>query len=153
MPDYDARIVVSIPDSTGSEPGPVQTWLPVIGGAGGESGQVYHYQSGSYRISNGVMHLWGYIQFRDFGTIVGNLVLKGLPKPIAMIPHFVGGMSSYFSNVHPNSPVQIWFRGSGGSSFFWMDGEPLRGNNPIPMTVDDINPATQIIFYLCYPVD
>jgi len=99
------------------------------------------------------MHLWGYCQFASFGTIVGNLVLKGLPMKTAFLPHPVGGVSTYFSNVHPDSPVQLWFRANGGQDYFWIDGMPLRGSNPVPMTVNDINPASQFIFYICYPVD
>ena len=130
-----------------------KTWVPVIGGEGGESGQVYLYQTGTYRIAGRVMHLWGYVQFHALGTINGNLVLRGLPAPTALIPHPVGGVSTYFSNVHPNSPVQMWFRANGGMNYFWIDGQPLRGSNPVPMTANDLNPASQIIFNICYPLD
>jgi hypothetical protein len=144
------ELMVDVPDGAPTQRG---TWVPVFGGEGGESNQQYHYQSGTYRILDGICHLWGYVQFAELGTITGNLILKGLPAPVGTIPHWVGGVSSYFSNPQPNGPPQLYFSANGLWDHFTVYGEPPSGQNPRQLTGADLNMHSQITFYLCYPID
>lgn len=55
------------------------TWTPVVGGAGGTSGQTYALQLGSYiKIGTRVTAL-ATTQFSNKGTITGNVQFQGLP--------------------------------------------------------------------------
>jgi hypothetical protein len=55
------------------------SWTPVIGGAGGTSGQTYTSQSGRYvRIGNLLVATFS-VQLSAKGTITGNAQIQGLP--------------------------------------------------------------------------
>lgn len=55
------------------------TWTPVLGGDGGESGQTYTTQAGSYTKIGNVCTALFFVTLSVKGTITGNAVIKGLP--------------------------------------------------------------------------
>lgn len=55
------------------------TWTPVIGGAGGTSGQTYTAQTGTYTKIGRFVHAHGYVALSAKGTITGNVEIQGLP--------------------------------------------------------------------------
>mgnify|MGYP001580414305 CR=1 FL=1 len=58
------------------------TWTPVIGGAGGTSGQTYAVQTGTYIKTGKQVVVWFRTEFSAKGTITGALQLQGLPFTI-----------------------------------------------------------------------
>ena len=75
------------------------TWTPVLGGAGGTSGQGYALQAGAYTKIGDMVFCACYVQFTNKGTITGNLRLSGLPFTVS---------ATYYSN------------GSYGDVAFWI---------------------------------
>ena len=67
------------------------TWTPVLGGSTSETGQSYYAQTGSYIKIGKLIHLSGYVALTAKGTIVGNIVLKGFPFPVATITRYYPG--------------------------------------------------------------
>ncbi len=54
-------------------------WTPVIGGAGGESGQAYSVQDGHYIKIEGLVVAWFAVTLSTLGTVTGAVQIKGLP--------------------------------------------------------------------------
>jgi hypothetical protein len=128
-------------------------WKPVIGGALGETGQIYSSQWGAYRIANGMCHLRGYCQFAAQGDIQGQLVLKGLPVPTAYMPTFFGGYMSYFSNPRPSAGPLI-LHASGAKDFAFIFNAAQPGNNPMPAFADNtVNYHSQFVIVFDYFID
>jgi len=98
-------------------------WTPVIGGDGGESGQTYATQVGTYlKVGRLVIATFGW-EFSAKGTITGNLALKGLPftaynpagtqRPVGHL-HWSSWASSFVNlslDVEENS-TRAYFRGA-----------------------------------------
>ena len=55
------------------------TWTPVLGGAGGTSGQTYSYQNGSYVKIGKLVSVSFQLGLSAKGTITGNAIIQGLP--------------------------------------------------------------------------
>lgn len=134
-------------------------FLPIVGGANGESGQVYSSQEGSYKVMGGICFCPIYVQFSSTGVINGPLVLKNLPVPIGRKwkVQIFGGLVTYFSNPRPDAPLFLVFRGGGGNSYAYIDGIWKAGENPktFAYMTDDhvINNLSQIVGSFWYFVD
>ena len=75
------------------------TWTPIVGGAGGESGQTYGYQSATYtKVGDSVTARFD-VRVAAKGTITGNVVIKGLPFVVSGSGY---GTISYFANMAAN---------------------------------------------------
>lgn len=55
------------------------TWTPVLGGAGGTSGQAYTFQQGLYVKVGQLVTAWFYVALSAKGTITGAVQIQGLP--------------------------------------------------------------------------
>jgi hypothetical protein len=55
------------------------TWTPAIGGSGGQSGQAYTIQQGSYIKIGKLVHAQFTITLSTLGTVTGNAEIQGLP--------------------------------------------------------------------------
>jgi hypothetical protein len=149
-------LTVTVPDPP--PPGGVTpilgTWTPVIGGSGGESGQSYTAQSGHYIRIGPLVYVWAHTQFSALGTINGSLQLKGLPFPTINGAGFFAGACAYSSNLTPNAAnlTNILLYASTNASAANLFGM-RAGQNPRPLDVSDLNPATQFILSLAYPTD
>lgn len=81
------------------------TWTPTIGGAGGQSGQVYSTQVGTYVKVGTLVYASFYVVLSTKGTITGNAQIQGLPftslttagQPVAAL--YWEGTASSFVNV------------------------------------------------------
>lgn len=84
------------------------TWTPVIGGAGGTSGQTYTTQEGRYIKIGSMVWVAFYALLSAKGTITGNAQIQGLPFTAETgVLQFYGGvisrwtdMVSAFMNIH-----------------------------------------------------
>jgi hypothetical protein len=154
----EGKILVDVPTTTTTRNKRWTSWPtpPSVCGTTVEGTPKYSYQQGSFAVDEdlGICYIWVYVQFSDLGGMQGPLKLKNLPRPLSsQLPHWVGGMSSYATNLHPASSVQLWLRGNGAWDHFLIDGQPPSGQNPLPMTDNDLNGHTQIILCAFYPVD
>jgi hypothetical protein len=144
---------VEIPTIAVGDPSVFGEWTPVIGGTT-ETGQVYHFQTGHYIKIGRLVTVWSYTQFSAKGGIVGPLHLKGLPFPTVNLPGFFAGVCSYSSNLSPNaanvSSIMLY---TGGTQTVVALFGFMPGQNPRPLTTDDINDHTQLILSLSYPTD
>jgi hypothetical protein len=83
------------------------TWTPVIGGAGGTSGQSYIQQTGFYVKFGQIVIAGFYVFLGTEGTITGNAQIQGLPftslttagAPVAVSPLMWDGLQTNFVSV------------------------------------------------------
>lgn len=68
--------------NTGIHRFPTGVWLPTVGGTGGESGQTYAQQDGSWVKAGQVVSVACRVQLATLGTITGVVQIKGLPFPV-----------------------------------------------------------------------
>ena len=59
------------------------SWIPTIGGSGGQSGQTYTSQVGTYQKIGSWVDVQGFFSIATVGTITGNVQIKGFPFPMA----------------------------------------------------------------------
>lgn len=129
------------------------TWTPVIGGAGGTSGQ-------SYSVQAGLVTRIGRLCFAAFtatlsvkGTITGDLRLFGLPYPPTSLPGAGGGAFLSFSNL-----VSIWsdiaVQGIAGTTAGRILGRagPAGTSSDTPLTDADLTNTTGFRGMLIYHV-
>jgi hypothetical protein len=119
------------------------TWTPRIGGTGGESGQAYSTQDGSYvRIGN-IVHLQGQITLSTLGTITTQARIEDLPFTSngtydALLKIYHGGMSTGFSNL-----VGRIDQGSTSASLVGFDSSAA---NPTNITQSHLSATTSFRF-------
>jgi hypothetical protein len=68
------------------------TWTPAIGGSGGQSGQVYSAQTGTYVKVGKHVTAWGRIALSTLDTVTGDVRITGLP--------FTAGSATNPGTVH-----------------------------------------------------
>lgn len=129
------------------------TWTPVVGGAGGQSGQTYSVQAGLFTRIGRLLFAAFTVTFAMKGTIAGDLQLLGLPYPLTSLPGAGGGGTVSFSNLATNwSDVTI--RSLAGTSTGRIIGNfgPSSPNNQTPLTSNDLTNTTDLrgmlIFHL-----
>jgi hypothetical protein len=102
------------------------TFTPTIGGSGGQSGQAYTVQLGSYQKVGKWVTVNGYIQLSTLGTVTTNVQIKGLPFT-----------SENVSNR--NVPVTIGYWTNMSSSFVTVGG--LLAPNDTAITLYGVETA------------
>lgn len=126
------------------------TWTPVIGGAGGTSGQTYANQVGHYIKIGKLVTVFFYVQLSAKGTITGNVQLSGLPItadatslfiPVSSI-QWVSLATTWVSvvvGVNPNTTTAV------------VQGATTAASaNNTSLTTSDISNATVLIGTLTY---
>jgi len=124
------------------------TWTPQLLGSGGQSGQIYDFQSGVYVKIGNMCHCSGHIQVGTLGTITGNLLLGGFPFPVSATS-FVGGSISYFNNMaFPVSAITILMSpgDTKGTLFAIAGGLGMSG-----LTQAAITDGFAVVFQVSYP--
>lgn len=149
-------------------------WLPKLTLNGQDIALAYTSRVGISRQPDGVMHLWGNIQFNGLMPIPdsewallsqngrGTPLIFWLPVKIAVAaPIITIGTIGYTSNkwtsdsAHPAVPA-FACRGGGGNAWCYIDGLPIKGGNdtnPTQLALSDLNPHSQLNFWLSYPID
>jgi hypothetical protein len=74
------------------------TWTSTIGGSGGQSGQVYASQTGSYVKKGRDVSCWGRVTLSTLGTITGSVEIQGLPFTSNSVVHGLG-VCNFFNNM------------------------------------------------------
>jgi len=123
------------------------TWTPVIGGAGGQSGQTYQYQVGSYTKIGRRVLFQGYVVLTAKGTITGIVEISGLP----FTPEGTLGVTFQYS-VCPiwfNSLATTWVSVVGyvipGTASVQIVGLQSAAASQTGLTTADIGNTTQFM--------
>jgi hypothetical protein len=129
------------------------TWIPVVGGSNGESGQVYQYQTGTYTKFGRLVVAHAHVQYSNQGTINGNLQLKGLPYPSGGAGGgFLAGSVGFFSNLTPTADLSsmMLYMGRGVTFANIMGVDQGQYMNPRFILGSEVNPQSQFIFTFAY---
>lgn len=78
------------------------TWTPVLGGDGGQSGQAYTKQVGTYQKIGSRVYFTFEVQLSTEGTVSLEAALKGLPFTVAEDNAYSAGYVSNFNNLGVN---------------------------------------------------
>jgi hypothetical protein len=78
------------------------TWTPVIGGAGGTSGQTYANQIGNYIKIGKQVTVWFRAQLTAKGTITGGVEIQGIPFTTMTIANVIFSVQIGFHNLATN---------------------------------------------------
>ena len=126
------------------------TWTPVIGGAGGTSGQTYSIQVGKYVLDYNSFSAWAYVKLSAKGTITGAVQISGLPftaenttnlRAVATIGLFAGLSTSWIwlgGYVLPNSSVIV------------LNGTQSASTATSGLTTTDIGNNTELVISVQY---
>lgn len=134
-------------------------WTPLVGGELGESGQIYHIQRGLWGLSGYVLDVWGYVQCSDYGTILGTVVVRGLPFPAWKDwPMIYGGDFALESNLHQPYPGQapkiaIKLLVGASTDYGKCFVQEASYANQRFLVGADLNPMTQLVFNDRYLID
>jgi len=153
--------VVNLTNTTGNIPNnqiiyQAGEFVPTFGGDGGESGQSYQTNArlGRFVRINEMVVVHIFTQFTNKGTIVGNLVMKGLPFSPIGSASFASGTVGYFSNAsnagHPVKHGIMVHIPPGQSYIKFFAYDDLAVTNPTEMTTLDINNNTQCAVSVAY---
>jgi hypothetical protein len=126
--DRSGRPAIGLDD--GSNPGAsgidffgrdMGTWLPILGGTGGTSGQTYTKQIGYWSRIGRVVTLSAVIKFSAKGTITGNVRVFGMPflgipdavgnqfcAPVCFFNNLAGAVAQLGSVIFWSSPLMRW---------------------------------------------
>lgn len=125
-------------------------WTPVIGGAGGTSGQTYSTQSGHYVKVGQLVFVRAYIALSAKGTITGSAQIQGLPFTTfsAGVPH--GTMALQWSALLTNW-VDVITQFINNSTAANLSGATAAAaGNDTALVAADIGNATILTFAGCY---
>ena len=76
------------------------TWTPVLGGSGGQSGQVYSIQVGRYVKIGKIVSIYGRVRLSTLGTITGTVQLQGLPFTAVNVANaYASLLCGFFQNL------------------------------------------------------
>jgi hypothetical protein len=119
------------------------TWTPVIGGDGGESGQSYSRQVGTYtKVGNLVCATFSVVLSAK-GTITGFAVIKGLPFASNSTANAVSGSSiGYFASLAVNS-TWVGFQLSANATIFYLETTTAAQATVTDMTTTNIGNTTR----------
>jgi len=131
-----------IPWSTG-------TWTPTIGGAGGQSGQVYSAQLGTYVKIGELVFVSYQLGLSTLGTITGDVQLKGLPfAASAALLQYTG--AHYFADL-TTSVASVSGHTNLGSTVVNLQYAPAAGATDVSNFVQgDLANTTGFIGGFCY---
>jgi hypothetical protein len=128
------------------------TWTPVIGGSGGQSGQAYTTQSGTYTKIGRAVTLYFYVLLSTKGTISGSYVyISGAPFSTG----FNEGSSMQITSF--SSLTNGWTTipgGYGGGAFWYVVGRKgaAIGTGSVNMAPADISATTMFRGTMTYRV-
>lgn len=118
------------------------SWTPVIGGTGGQTGQTYTTQSGTYVANGALVAAFFNVTLSAKGTITGNVLIQGLP----FAPN--GGLPGATHALIWNSLATTWVNVTGiivgGTNGILVRGaSAAAANNETSLTTTDLNNTSQ----------
>ena len=126
------------------------TWTPVIGGAGGQSGQAYAFQVGRYVKVGKLVTAYGFVKLSTKGTITGAVQIQGLPFTSENVGNSYPTMAiSYFEGLATN-----WIALGGllapNAAVASVVGRQSAGTDSAGLAASDISNSTLLGFTVTY---
>jgi hypothetical protein len=140
--DKSGRPILAVDGVTGRVD---QPWTPVIGGAGGTSGQTYTTQQGSFVRLGSLVFFTCKAVLSAKGTITGNVQIQGLPFPALA----VSALDIFWATVLVNK-VGLMAQIAIGNSAVDIYGLAAAGASPVALVTADIAATTEIDLTGCY---
>ena len=128
------------------------TWTPVVGGAGGTSGQGYGEQHGSYVKIGRMVTCVGTTTFSAKGTVTGNVTLSGLPFAMANLRQNRGAGTVTGWYALGNNMVDVRLLGNENAStasFLHLESAQANQANQSMVTADLTN-TSEMYYSLTY---
>lgn len=126
------------------------SWTPVIGGAGGTSGQVYNFQTGKYVKIGKLVTAYFDVSMSTKGTITGNVQIQGLPFTSENTTNLrISGMVSFWNNT-ATAFVNLSLRGEPNATAVTILGATAATAAPTALATADLNNATDFVGCITY---
>jgi hypothetical protein len=126
------------------------TWVPVIGGDGGQSGQTYNIQTGFYVKVGKLVFAQGFAQLSNKGTITGSAGINNFPfQSEGGGNQFHGGVVAQAHGLATNW-VSVNFHLTPGSAFGYLQGRTAASTGITTLVSSDIGNTTQIMVACVY---
>lgn len=127
------------------------SWTPVIGGAGGTSGQAYSVQQGRYVKVGGLVWVKFTVTLSTEGTITGDAQIQGLPFTQVNESSIGGVVIGNFASLATN---WIWVGGTGvaNSTAIAILGRQSAGASATALTAADIGDTSRLDGSFLYQV-
>lgn len=124
-------------------------WTPVIGGAGGTSGQTYSMQAGYYVKIGRVVHVWWEANLSAKGTITGGVQIQGLPFAAT------SGRSVYVAGLQYTGLASNWVNvngvvGQSASAADVFGNQAAAATNQTQLVTADIGNTTDLFGDITY---
>jgi len=123
------------------------TWTPVIGGSGGESGQSYSNQEGTYIKIGQNVTVWFDVTLSAKGTITTTLQIKGLP--FTSLNRVFSGVISFWSNLN-TAVVTLNLVMAASSTAATPFGTVAAVTTAISFTTADVTDTTRLVGTISY---
>jgi predicted secreted protein len=121
-------------------------WTPVLGGAGGTSGQTYSSQTGHYVKVGRLVYCWFIVTLTAKGTITGAVQIQGLP----FTADFYSTAQPEFNALATNW-INVILRPQASSTTCLVTGAQAAGtSNIVALGTADITDTTQMICGFSY---
>lgn len=126
------------------------SWTPVIGGAGGTSGQAYSIQVGRYVKIGNLAYVQCFVTLSTEGTITGNVQIQGLPFVSENTSNlFAVGAVEWASLA--TTWVNIIARIGANVQVAVVEGTTVAANqNIVSLTATDINDTSRFMVTMAY---
>jgi len=124
------------------------TWVPVIGGSGGQSGQTYSQQSGTYTKVGRLVTVEAFVALSVEGTITGTVQIQGLPFGAGSY----SAVSLMYSGLATNWVNVMGLLGAGGTYLSVSGAQAATTTNRTDLSAVDTGNATAFFFSATYSV-
>jgi hypothetical protein len=126
------------------------TWLPVLTGDGGGTAMTYTTQIGKYTKIGNVVIADAYILLSNRGTITGNVIITGLPLPVAPSTYNLAVNWGYYAGLAVAwASVGGWLN---AGDTLYLAGQKTSGTGITPMAQADIGNTSRINVSVTYTV-
>jgi len=126
------------------------TWTPVIGGTGGQSGQVYANQAGTYAKCGQLVICQFYAELSTEGTITGNVQISGLPFNNQNVNVANQSVAFHWENLATNWVSIVGLMAQNGAVVLVRGATAASGNNNVSLTATDTANTTVFAASVCY---
>jgi hypothetical protein len=125
------------------------SWLPIIGGAGGTSGQTYGSQIGRYLKIGRFVWASGFATLTAKGTITGNVQIQGLPFASENVGLQPLGIVTW-NSLATNWVYMTAFVNANATNAELRGAAAAAGNSNTPLVTADIGATSSFNLNICY---
>jgi hypothetical protein len=129
------------------------TWTPIIGGTGGQSGQSYATQSGTYRKIGGFVYVRFDVTLSTKGTITSTVTISGFPFAVSGTEDVgnAGGTIVYWAATATSWNMIGGHSSNGGTSMILYGTQGSGNSTTAALVTGDISNTTRLMGMAVYP--